>query len=79
MSFSKKEKELYKEKCRTVKKIKCKKRYHKKSQLHMKVFQECISIVYSIVYTVIVERKMQTSFKTRFTENDNMAVEKISQ
>ena len=45
LSFSKKEKELYKEKCRTVKKMKCKKRYHKKSQLHTKVFQECISIV----------------------------------
>ena len=44
--FQKKEKEFYKEKCGAVKKNKeCKKRYQKKSQLHTKVFQVCISIV----------------------------------
>ena len=45
--FYGKEKELYKETWRTVKKIKSvkKKRYHKKSQLHTQVFQVCISIV----------------------------------
>ena len=46
LNFSKKEKEFCKEKFRTTKKDKeCKKRYHKKSQLHTKYFQVCISIV----------------------------------
>ena len=40
-----KKKKFYKKKCGTVKKIECKKPYHKKSQLHTKVFLVCISIV----------------------------------
>ena len=39
LSFSKKEKELYKEKYRTVKKMKCKKRYHKKASYIRKFFK----------------------------------------
>ena len=43
--FQKIKKELYKEKCKTVKKIKSVKSVIIKSQLHTKAFQVCINIV----------------------------------
>ena len=93
MSFLKKEKEFYKEKCGTVKKIKSVKNViiEKVSWLHTKVFQVCVSIVkdsflwnLSLALVLVLQcycADKNTDFfqNTCFKENGNMAVEKISQ
>ena len=43
--FQNKKKSFIKKSVEQLKNKKCKKRYNKKSQLHTKVFQVCISIV----------------------------------
>ena len=49
--FQKKKKEFYKEKCGTVKKKECKKRYRISQKMSVtKVFQVCISIVYDSLF-----------------------------